>query len=243
MCTVSFIARKNGYLLGMNRDEKLTRVRGLPPQKATVEGRVVLSPREPNGGTWIGVNDTGVCFALINWYSVKTAALSNAISRGEVVKSVQPVISPTLLSQKLRQLPLKRMKPFRLIGVFPAFRKIFEWRWNQKRLVQMPRSWRTQQFISSGFNEPTARRVRGETFRLKRKQRSFGALRWLRRLHRSHAPQRGPFCTCIHRPDAATVSYTELMVSPGHARMGYASGAPCQQHPLSFHALPLSEPS
>ncbi len=55
MCTVSFIARKRGYLLAMNRDEKLSRVKGLPPKTIFTEGRTVILPcsKLRNGGTWI----------------------------------------------------------------------------------------------------------------------------------------------------------------------------------------------
>ena len=59
MCTVTFIARRNGYALGMNRDERLTRVAGLPPRLTHLNGHAILAPSEPSGGTWIGVNDTG----------------------------------------------------------------------------------------------------------------------------------------------------------------------------------------
>jgi len=38
MCTVTFIARRNGYVLGMNRDEKLTRAAGLPPRLTHLNG-------------------------------------------------------------------------------------------------------------------------------------------------------------------------------------------------------------
>ncbi len=69
MCTVSFIARKNGYALAMNRDERLTRVVGLPPPKKAINGLTIILPSEPGGGTWIAVNKSGVTFALINWYS------------------------------------------------------------------------------------------------------------------------------------------------------------------------------
>ena len=70
MCTVSFIARQQGYALAMNRDEKLARVAGLPPKKSIVSGRAVLAPSEPGGGTWIALNDCGATLALINWYSI-----------------------------------------------------------------------------------------------------------------------------------------------------------------------------
>src|SRR5258706_10058037 len=94
MCTVTFIARKRGYCLGMNRDEKLTRPTGLPPKTKKVNGRAVISPSEPGGGTWIAVNDHGATLALINWYSIATRVDRNALSRGEVVNSASAAISP-----------------------------------------------------------------------------------------------------------------------------------------------------
>ena len=59
MCTVTFIARKHGYALGMNRDEQLSRVPGLPPSEKTINGCRVLAPSEPGGGTWIALNERG----------------------------------------------------------------------------------------------------------------------------------------------------------------------------------------
>jgi hypothetical protein len=239
MCTVSFIARKHGYLLGMNRDEKLTRVQALPPAKASLDGRVVLCPYERSGGTWIAVNDTGGSFVLINWYTVKAPAHLNPVSRGKIVSRVKPLILPALAMGVLKRLPLKRMKPFRLIGIFLASKKIYEWRWDLKQLVCKPHLWQTQQFISSGFDEPTAQRLRAETFRQRRRQRSFGTLKWLRRLHRSHSPKAGPFSTCMHRAEAATVSYTELNVSASRVTMRYVTGAPCKQRAVSLRTLQL----
>jgi len=54
-----FLARRNGCALGVNRDEKLTRVAALPPSRLLLGGRTIVCPSEPNGGTWIGVNDAG----------------------------------------------------------------------------------------------------------------------------------------------------------------------------------------
>jgi hypothetical protein len=97
-----------------------------------------------------------------------------------------------------------------------------------KRLVSKKLPWKTQQWISSGFDEPTAQRVRSRVFRSVLRERSAGGLGWLRRLHRSHSPQSGPFSTCMHRTDAATVSYTEISVSDHRAKMGYHGGPPCK---------------
>jgi len=228
MCTVTFIARQKGYCLGMNRDEKLTRPTGLPPNKRNVNGRAVLCPSEPGGGTWIALDDGGTTFALINWYSITARVGRKALSRGEVVNSVSTASTPDFADAALARIPLNRINPFRLIGVFPVTGEIVEWRWNLKQLIRKNHRWKSQQWISSGFDEPAAQRVRGRTFQQARRQRSVGSLDWLRRLHRSHTPQSGPFSTCMHRANAATVSYTEVTVSSRQATMRYHAGAPCR---------------
>lgn len=233
MCTVTFIARQRGYCLGMNRDEKLTRPTGLPPKEKRVNGRGVLSPSEPSGGTWIAVNDHGATLALINWYSITARVDGKGVSRGEVVNAVSATISSGSANAALNALPLNRINPFRLVGVFPTTGELVEWRWNLKQLTRKNHRWKTQQWVSSGLDEPAAQRVRGRTFRQAQKQESAGSLDWLRRLHRSHLPQTGPFSMCMHRKDAATVSYTEIVVSDQHALMGYYNAAPCQIHSCS----------
>jgi hypothetical protein len=227
MCTVTFIARRSGYRLGMNRDEKLTRPSGVPPKQTKVNGRTVVYPSEPAGGTWIALNDGGACLALINWYSVNRCISHNSMSRGEVVKTVCAADSREFVDTKLNGLPLEWINPFRLIGIFPCGKEIFEWRWNLKRLIRKKCQWKSQQWISSGFDEPTAQRVRGRTFLGALQGHSTHRLDWLRRLHGSHSPQRGPFSTCMHRNDAATVSYTEVAVSRRRASMRYHTGPPC----------------
>ncbi len=228
MCTVTFIARQRGYCLGMNRDEKLTRPTGFPPKRKKMNGRAVISPSEPGGGTWIAVNDHGATLALINWNSITARAGGKAVSRGEVINSMGAAISPDFVGAALAGLPLNRINPFRLISVFPMTGEIVEWRWNLKQLVRKNHRWKSQQWISSGFDEPTAQRVRSKTFQRAERQHSTGSLDWLRRLHRSHSPQAGPFSTCMHRADAATVSYTEVTVSSRQAVIRYHAGTPCQ---------------
>ena len=228
MCTVSIIAKRRGYLLAMNRDETLSRAAGLPPKTFSLHGRKIICPSEPGGGTWIALNALGVTFALINWYSVKAVAGKNPVSRGVVVNAVAAENSAAVAGKILAQLPLGQINPFRLIGVFPATREIFEWRWDQKNLHRANHSWRAMQFISSGLDEPQAQRIRSETFRAALKQKTAGTRAWLGRLHRSHAPARGPFSTCMHRADAATVSCTKIIVTMQTAELRHHVGAPCE---------------
>lgn len=241
MCTVTFLPRRKGYRLGMNRDEKLTRAQGLPPQRISESGRTFIAPTEPSGGTWIGLNDYGICLALINWYSVNRHATGKIVSRGKIIPAAWHAADDESVDVALAKLPLKQMNPFRLIGVFPASRVIIEWRWDLKRLTRVPHPWRAQQWISSGFDEPTAQRIRSRTFAVVRRQKTFGSLEWLRRLHRSHSPTPGPFSTCMHRADAATVSYTEVSVSQCTTTLWYHAGAPCRAIETRSHT-PNSTP-
>jgi transport and Golgi organization protein 2 len=231
MCTVTFIPRDTGYYLAMNRDEQLARVAGLPPEKKILKGRAILSPSEPGGGTWIVLNETRTSFALINWYSVAERANRNAISRGEVVNAVSASNSLTEAESEFAKLPLDRINPFRLIGIFPRAREVVEWKWDLKNLVREKLSWKAQQWISSGYDEPKAQVIRGQTFQKLQCQKSAGTLPWLRRLHGSHSPDTGPFSTCMHRDGAATVSYTEVNVKSDELRMNYRPGPPCLSTP------------
>ena len=227
MCTVTFIARRHGYALGMNRDEKLTRVVALPAARHRLGEGDALFPSEPNGGTWIGVNDFGATLALINWYSVAARVAGKTFSRGEVVKSALPSASPAGVDAALAKLPITRVNPFRLIGVFPRDKTVVEWRWNLRQLKRFSHPWQTAIWISSGFDEPGAQRTRGNYFTEALRQSSAGSTEWLRRLQRSHGPERGPYSICMHRDDAATVSYTEVIVTRPSATLRYTPGAPC----------------
>jgi len=227
MCTVTFIARRNGYALGMNRDEKLTRAKALPPALHRLGKRTALYPSEPKGGTWIGLNDACVTFALINWYSVTRRVGDNPISRGEIVTSALRAETPERTYEILNGPSLPRVNPFRLIGVFPATREVVEWRWNLKRLERLNHPWSINIWISSGFDEPGAQQTRCKAFRSAIRQASTGSLDWLCRLHRSHSPEIGPYSICMHRDDAATLSYTEITVSGALARMHYQPVSPC----------------
>jgi hypothetical protein len=239
MCTVTFIARKRGYLLAMNRDEKRTRAIGLPPKPRTIGHHRVICPSEPGGGTWIALNDSGVTLALINWYSVPGRVKDGAVSRGEIIPGLASAESGEAVASGLAALPLSHINPFRLIGAFQETREVIEWRWDLKQLTQKDHRWRNQQWISSGFDEPAAQKIRGRTFRRFLSQTSAGTPDWLRRLHRSHLPSRGPFSTCMHRDDAVTVSFTEISVSQTRGALRHNRGAPCAAAEPSIHQFSL----
>jgi transport and Golgi organization protein 2 len=246
MCTVSFVPRTQGFYLAMNRDERRERFAALPPEIVELETHRAISPREPTGGTWISANDAGICLALINWHRATGEPKNGVVSRGEVVRTLAGESCVDQIADSIARLPLRKLRPFRLIGVVPSEKIVTEWRWNLQRLSRRDHPWQRQHWFSSGFDELRAEVERGKICasfvagggdpgKRKTSQRrgqtgvnaAGYSLSWLRQLHRSHMPKRGPFSICMHRSDATTVSYTEVAVSKQRATMRYKSGPCC----------------
>jgi Transport and Golgi organisation 2 len=241
MCTVSFLPKPRGFYLAMNRDEKRDRCAAIAPAVVQLENRRAIFPSEPTGGTWISANDAGICLALINWHRIQCEPNKDIASRGLVVRELAGKSTVDEIQGKIATLPLCKLRPFRLIALVPSEKRVIEYRWNLERLVIGDRDWRPQHWFSSGFDERRAERVRakvcastvasgddpGNETTSADINAAGHSLSWLRKLHRSHAPKRGPFSICMHRPDAITVSYTEVAVSRQRATMRYKSGPAC----------------
>ena len=223
MCTVSFLPEKRGFFLAMNRDEQKTRARAVPPKRHKADGQGALYPSEKGGGTWVGVNDAGLTFALINWYAKPQRERSLCLSRGVVIPHLVAAGGMNEVAGQMRGLALARFNPFRLIAISVSERKIREWRWDGKSLTSRSFAWKRRHWFSSGFDE------RLVSLRRKPLVRAVAETpEAIRELHRAHAPERGPFSICMHRDVSETVSLTEISVTKKEARLRYAAGAPCR---------------
>ncbi len=229
MCTVSFLPNARGFYLAMNRDEKLDRFTALPPKIVDLAGRRTVFPCEPTGGTWISANDAGICLALINWHRIEREPKHDVVSRGQIVRELAGKSSAAEIAKGVMKLPLRKLRPFRLIAIVPSEKLVTEWRWNLEWLTTRNRQWQRQHWFSSGFDETRAELERQHVCDAAQDRQSTRKLGWLRQLHRSHAPKRGSFSICMHRADAATVSYTEVSVSGRRAVMRYKSGPCCSK--------------
>jgi hypothetical protein len=240
MCSVSFIPNSRGFCVGMNRDESLQRPVAHPPEVVTRGGYVALYPKEPTGGSWIGVNDAGLTIALINWYAIPRLPDVGRVSRGIVVPALLASPGAEEVRDAIVTLPKHGMAPFRLLVFAPRERAVTEFRWDQHMLEELPRGWQPRHWFSSGCDEPRARQERAEVAREAWHDPRAGSLPWLRRLHGSHEPARGPFCFCMHREGAATVSYTEIIVTGRAATMRYHDGPLCSvPRPRTTHKISL----
>src|SRR5215472_3960867 len=135
MCTVSFLPKSHGFYLAMNRDEKRKRFAAFAPTIIALEGHRAVFPTEPSGGTWIATNDAGICLALINWHRIKGQPKKDTLSRGLVVKELAGKSTAKEIAAAVKKLPVRKLRPFRLIAIVPAERRVIEWRWNLQRLA------------------------------------------------------------------------------------------------------------
>ncbi|PYK22068.1 MAG: hypothetical protein DME56_02450 [Verrucomicrobia bacterium] len=200
-----------------------------------------------------------MCLALINWHRIKRESNNGVRSRGEVIRKLAGISTSNEISTAVKKLPLRKLRAFRLIAIVPREKRVIEWRWNLQRLAIRNHEWRRQHWFSSGFDEPRAEVERakvcasfvagggdpgkGETSQRRARTGVNAAgysIKWLRQLHRSHAPKRGPFSMCMHRPDAMTVSYTEVGVSKKGATMRYKTGPCCSNGRIINRTISLT---
>ncbi|MBI2682710.1 MAG: NRDE family protein [Acidobacteriales bacterium] len=243
MCTLSFVPKDGGYLLAMNRDERLARQAALPPHFFGEATFPIVYPHEPEGGTWIGANAAGVAFALLNW-NIPADRSRQRVSRGTLIPLLLPHADATSAGTSLEDRDLSGVLPFRLVGFFPGAGEIREWHWDMSALASHAHSWMTNHWFSSGAGDDLAELHRGMAVGAAQQDPSAGSLDWLRALHRSHAPARGPFSLCAHREDAGSVSYTEIVCLNGTLQMSYHPGPPCERspgHTLSLRLRALQE--
>lgn len=227
MCTLTFIPKPHGYLLGMNRDERLTREVALPPEPVTTSNMSAVYPRESGGGTWIGSNAAGITFCLLNQNPASQAQVKER-SRGEIIPALLQASRFPQAMRSVQHMDLNGLFPFVLVGIFPAEQIISQCQWDGKELKFLRIGWDVRHWFSSGVSDEMARKVRGSTCYEAWRRREAGSAEWLRGLHASHSPVRGSFSICVHRPDAATVSYTEVAFTGSNLFMRYHAGHPCQ---------------
>ena len=227
MCTLTFIPKPQGYLLGMNRDEQLTREVALAPASVNMPAVQAVYPRESSGGTWIGSNSSGVTFSLLNQNPGPQLFVKQR-SRGEIIPALVGCSQFPEAMRRFQHLDLRGLLPFMLVGIFPAEQIITKCQWDGTELKFLRIGWDIRHWFSSGISDEMARRVRGSTCYEAWRRRDAGSAEWLRGLHAAHSPARGSFSICVHRPDAATVSYTEVTFTGSNLSMRYHAGHPCQ---------------
>lgn len=230
MCTLSFIPTDDGYLAGMNRDELLNRPLARSPELFRQAEMTVVRPSEPSGGTWIACNSHGILLALLNWNDLRRQTTSEKPqTRGVVIPKAIWQSDSSSVDAALRQMRLGGMLPFRLVGIFRKEAAVIAWHWDGIRSARTNLPWTRQHWFSSSISDALAARLRGAACEKATRLSILHSRDWLRSLHASHLPSPGAFSICVHRRDAATLSYTEVCSRGDFTSMNYFPGHPCRQ--------------
>jgi hypothetical protein len=241
MCTVSWIHQEDGYHLFCNRDEKRSRLPSLAPVREWIDGVSVVAPRDGDfGGTWIAANGHGVTVCLLNGAS--DSPLRFRESRGKLVLRLASARTAREVCERAWRFNLGAYAPFTVVALEPGEpAAIVEWTGDEKAIL-----------LNGDYCMPLASSSQDQLGVQHWRLREFEQLRALgapldagvlRIFHESHLGPSGAadaYSVCMHRPDAATVSFSSVTVSSEEVRFVYSPGAPCQQRPCVSTGLALA---
>jgi hypothetical protein len=231
MCTLTWGYSPSGYHIHFNRDESRLRARGKPPELHARNGVNFLAPTDPQAqGTWALCNEHGLSACLLNNY-IDITPVTGQRSRGLLVKDLGCAKTTIEALERIQAEDIYRYSPF---DAFLFDRSgAFEISWNGSKLsVQTA----LDNFkSSSGFDAEKVTSGRRQQFEQAPKD-----IRGLRAFHQSHEPDKSAYSVCMHRDDARTQSYTEIVLTASKATMVYSDGPPCSASQTSSAELSLT---
>lgn len=226
MCTVSWLHTGGGYELLFNRDERHARQPALAPQIKERRGVRFIAPADGDfGGSWVGVNQFGLSLGLLNCYGDWTPDPAREYtSRGLLLTDLLDCRSRDEVYSRVRRLALPRFQPFTLLALAPEQPALLA-RWTGHECLIDGDAESHMPLSSSSFDPPGVVELRQRLF----EQMAAGQVDSdiLYAFHRSHEPARGAYSVCMHRDDAATVSFSWVKVVGDSIRFTYHAAAPC----------------
>lgn len=224
MCTVTWLVEPGGYQVFFNRDELRSRQRGLPPSESGEQGVRYLAPTDADaGGTWIAVNEHGLCVCLLNLYQQDSPPPEGRFeSRGHLVRQLASVADLAAVEARLARTNTQQLRSFTLLAFAPSGAARL-WRWDGSELAA--RSPRSMPVSSSSYDTEQVLATRRRTWLSTIAGRQPQVQDHLD-YHRCELPEPGPYAPAMTRDDALSVSLTRIVVSEKEVSMAYADGPP-----------------
>lgn len=243
MCTLSWWISESERGIVFNRDERRTRSRGEAPRIVEMEnGTRILMPRDPDaGGTWLGVNDSGLIIALLNNYPFHIPPRTNQISRGQlVVDLLRRTRSAEQCMDELNSRDCSIYQGFLLFALGHNDGQLaLKWDGLDLKPIQLGGEKGLHVLTSSSMRREECEAFRIELFANLNRERL--CLKEKHTVFNAADPALGPL---MLRDDAATDSVTEVIVGPKSSRMYFhpVKGNPPKLCQSSMHDLAWQEP-
>ncbi|HAV13394.1 MAG TPA: hypothetical protein DCX06_07900 [Opitutae bacterium] len=240
MCTLSWWAAETERGILFNRDEKRTRSHGEAPRLVKgASGGHILMPRDPDaGGTWTGVNESGLMVAVLNNYPFFQDRLAGQRSRGQLVID--------LLDQAHSAEECMCLLDAIDVSVYPGFLLVAfgrsdgpiarEWDGDKLSALSLTGEGGLHVLTSSSFRREACEDFRYDLFAGQSRERA--SLKEKHGVFHPHDPALGPVMV---REDAATDSVTEIVVGPNNAHVWFQTvrGNPPVLSEATAYQLPL----
>lgn len=229
MCTVSWVHGNDGYELLCNRDEKRNRLPALGPSVRRASGVRYIAPSDGNaGGSWIAVNEYGLTLALLNRHDANQTAAR--LSRGYLTLALADARCIEEAGERIRRADLSRFPGFTL-AAFEAGKPCMVFEWDGHDLAATRNAEHRMPLTSSSFDPEAVTQSRTAEFSRQERTAGHRDANLLADFHRSHNPTPSAYSTCMHRPDAQTVSFTRIRVTGAEVNLFYSPAAPCAAAP------------
>lgn len=228
MCTVSWLHYQSGYELFCNRDERFTRKPAVAPYVQIRRDVQFIAPADgDHGGAWIGVNEFRISFCLINRYSCPSKRLAKAHeSRGLLLHGLLDCRSQREACRRFQKFHLDSFRPFSLVILEPG-KPAMLMHWSGRNSAVEWDGEHAMPLVSSSFDQEGVDAHRRRLFQRWVAERGGVTADLLADFHRSHHAQPCASSVCMHRDDAATVSFSRIRVSSALIEFLYVDQAPC----------------
>jgi len=231
MCTLSWRRSPSHTLILFNRDESIDRGPESPLSEKLIGTTKIACPSDSDaGGTWIGINEHGCALALLNHYPQDVELPSIRRSRGQLLLDLLDLPKAQDLDQRIKSMDLSPYPPFRLVALNLAHAR--QARWDRSELyLNTP----LPPLGSSSLDDVAIPSARAQRF--KELPDSDEALKGF---HSSHLPEKGAWSTCMHRSQARSCSFTQIVLQKNKATIEHTSLPPCEVRPELGKTLSFS---
>jgi hypothetical protein len=227
VCTASWLTRDGALHLFFNRDELRSREPARGPRAHEADGVRWIAPTDGrSGGTWIAAGEHGLAVALLNRSEGRPPA--RPTSRGSLIPRLVAAANREALAGRLAGAPLDELAPFRLLALWRGRSSGLVAGWDGGRLELEEVDAALGLLCSSGLGDQRATLERGAVWRRYRVGRPAWSPEAHRDFHRDHSPEPSAWSVCVHRPEAASVSFTEVEIDAGRALLRYHGASPCE---------------
>jgi hypothetical protein len=228
MCTVSWLHHEQGYDLLCNRDEKRTRPKAYGPEIRDTGGVRYIAPVDSlAGGSWIAANEFGLSLCLLNGKPQPSIEDRTFSSRGLLIPELISAASIDSIYDRVRRCDLSGFAPFSLAVLEPGrHTSVIEWDGSHRSIL--PYAEPLLPLVSSSFDPIGVLNSRRAELDARVQTAGQLTLDVLFALHGSHAQAAGAYSSCMHRPDAETVSFSWIRVMASRVEVCYSAGPPCR---------------